>query len=147
MVDERDLIILNMLRKNARLSSRSLAKKLGLPVSTVHRRIKKLEKNGIITGYRASLNFEKLGRGVEVLVFVNIAEIELEARRVPIEEIKNEIKKLEDVVEIFSVEGKDFNLIVRARLKNIKQITPFVEKVRNIKGVEEASSTLVTSVS
>jgi DNA-binding Lrp family transcriptional regulator len=37
MLDERDLIILNELRKNAKLSSHSLAKKVGLPISTVQK--------------------------------------------------------------------------------------------------------------
>jgi DNA-binding Lrp family transcriptional regulator len=58
-MDEKDELILQALEKNAKLSSRAIAEKIGLPISTVHRRIRKLELDKVIKGYRATIEYEK----------------------------------------------------------------------------------------
>ena len=55
-MDDKDASIIKVLGRKAGLSSRGLSKMLGMPISTVHRRIKKLEREGIIAGYRASID-------------------------------------------------------------------------------------------
>ncbi len=59
--DEIDINILRELSKNARASTVHIAQKLGIPQPTISYRIRALEKNGIILGYRADLNVRKLG--------------------------------------------------------------------------------------
>jgi DNA-binding Lrp family transcriptional regulator len=58
-VDKKNQAILRILSRNAGLSSRALSKMLKIPLSTVHRRIKRLENDEIITGYKDLVNFEK----------------------------------------------------------------------------------------
>ena len=58
-MDEKDELILQALEKNAKLSSRNIAEKIGLPISTVHRRIRKLEQDGVIKSFRAIIDYEK----------------------------------------------------------------------------------------
>lgn len=59
--DELDIKIMSRLQEESNLSVRQLAKKLGIPTSTVQRRIVNLNKKGIIKGYRAILHKEYLG--------------------------------------------------------------------------------------
>jgi len=59
--DELDLKILRILSKNARIPLIEIAEKLKTPERTIAFRIKKLEKNKIIQGYKANLNYGKLG--------------------------------------------------------------------------------------
>ena len=59
--DTQDYRILQELGSNARLSTVQVAQKLGIPQTTVSRKIKQLERNGIILGYRAEINFIQLG--------------------------------------------------------------------------------------
>lgn len=59
--DASDYKILKELASNARLSTVQIAQNLSIPQTTVSRKIKQLEKNGIIVGYRAEINFIKLG--------------------------------------------------------------------------------------
>lgn len=59
--DEDDFKILKQLAKNARLSTVQMAKNLEIPQTTVSAKIKALEKKGIIQGYRADIDFIKLG--------------------------------------------------------------------------------------
>ena len=56
-MDERDEAIIKILERSAKLSSRAIAKRVGLPISTVHRRIKKMEQEGLISGYKALINY------------------------------------------------------------------------------------------
>lgn len=144
MVDQKDLVILDQLKKNAKFSSRSLAKISGLPISTVHRRIKKLEKEGIIKGYTVLVNYEKLGKPVEVLFFINLEEVIPGKGHIPMLNVKKEIKKIDDVVEIFTVEGGNFDLIGRARIGNLNNVTQLMERFRNIEGIDEVSCAIVT---
>ena len=140
MIDERDLIILNELRKNAKISSRSLAKKVGLPVSTVYRRIKNLEQRGIIKGYHAEINFEKVGKPIASLVFINLAE---GRDYMPIEKIKEELKQIGEIIEILTLQGGSFDLIAKVRLSDLKTLTPFMERIRQIEGIEEVSCSII----
>ena len=58
-MDEKDEAILRILARRSGLSSRALSKMLHIPISTVHRRVKRLEREGVISGYKALIDFEK----------------------------------------------------------------------------------------
>lgn len=143
MLDQKDLVILSQLKKNAKFSSRSLAKVSGLPISTVHRRIRKLEKEGIIKGYTVLVDYAKLGKPVEVLFFINLEEVIPGKGHIPMSNVRGEIKKLDDVVEISSVEGGNFDLIGKARIDNLSNVTQLMEKLRSIEGIDEVSCVIV----
>jgi len=140
-MDEKDMIILAQLRKNAKLSSRALAKRVGLPISTVYRRIRKMEDAGVITGYHAEVDFDKIGKPVGILVMINLAE---GREFIPIDKIKQELRRMGEILELMTVHGGNFDLLARVRLASLKTITPFLERVRNIEGIEEVSCVLVS---
>lgn len=140
MIDERNLIILNELRKNSKASSRSLAKKVGLPISTVYRRIKDMEKKGIITGYHASVDFEKVGKPVGALILINVAEGK---DYIPIDKIKEELKNAGEIIEILTLEGGNIDVIAKVRLSSLKTLNPFLETIRSIEGIEEVSCAII----
>jgi Lrp/AsnC family leucine-responsive transcriptional regulator len=142
-MDAKDEAIIKILEKSAKLSSRALAKKVGLPISTVHRRIKRMEKRGVIKGYKAIIDYEKTREPIGVLVLINLAEAIPEKGRVPRAEVIEELKKFKEIKEILSVEAANFNLVVKVRLANLKELSHFVEQVRSILGIEEASSAIV----
>ncbi|NQU62088.1 MAG: Lrp/AsnC family transcriptional regulator [Rhodospirillales bacterium] len=71
-LDAIDRRILEALQRNGRLTNVELAKESGLSQSPCLRRIKILEDKGIIEGYRAVLNRERVGLGVTVFVSINL---------------------------------------------------------------------------
>jgi DNA-binding Lrp family transcriptional regulator len=141
MLNEKDLIILNELRKDSKISSRSLAKRVGLPISTVYRRVKNMEEKGIITGYHASVDFEKIGKPVGVLILINLAEGK---EFIPIDEIRNHLQKSGEIMDLMTLHGGSFDLMAKVRLSDLDSITPFLEKIRNIEGIEEVSCTIIS---
>ena len=70
MLDERDLAILTALQEDARATYADVGAKVGLSASAVHDRVRKLEQQGVIRGYRAVLSPEAIGLFVTALIAV-----------------------------------------------------------------------------
>ena len=70
VLDRYDIAILHELQRDARLSNAELALRIGLSAAPTWRRVKWLEDQGVITGYRAEIDRRKIGLGV--LAFVRI---------------------------------------------------------------------------
>ena len=70
-LDKKDIQLLEILEKNSKSPVQELSDKTGIPASTVHHRIKKLETNNIIKRYTAQLNEKIMGRGFSAYVMVN----------------------------------------------------------------------------
>lgn len=96
---DRDIVF--HLRRDGRLTNVELAKRVGLTPPPCLRRVKRLEEAGVITGYRAVVDREAMGRGLEVLVDV---EIFAQDRRT-IEEFEATIAAYDEVIEFRRMYG------------------------------------------
>lgn len=143
-MDKKDEQILQVLEKNAKLSSRSVAERIGLPISTVHRRINKLEKQKVIKGYRAIIDYEKTNKPIGAYLFINISEITPDADRVPKSKIIENLLKTKEVHELADVQGAHFDLVIKGRFQTLKALSSFIEKLRGQKGIEELFSSIIT---
>lgn len=108
-----DMKILALLQNDARVTNQTLADHIGMSASPCWRKVRKLEEDEVIQGYRAVLNRKKIGLGVMVFVRVSIdSHNEAEARK-----FEQEVTALEDVVACYSIGGDaDFLLQVVARI-------------------------------
>lgn len=71
-VDQADTAILRQLANNTRINSTDIAKQIGLSSETVNQRIRKLEREGVITRYRYYLNNAAFGNvNYYILIFLN----------------------------------------------------------------------------
>ncbi len=70
MIDAIDRKLLDLLQRNGRLSNAEMAAEVGLTVSSVHERVKKMERKGIIKGYVAVVDPEKLSK--PLLAFIRL---------------------------------------------------------------------------
>jgi DNA-binding Lrp family transcriptional regulator len=73
-MDAIDKKILSALQEDGRLTLTELADRVGLSVSPCHRRLRGLERSGVIRGYRAEVDAEALGLTFEVLAFVTMRQ-------------------------------------------------------------------------
>lgn len=73
-LDARDLDILRVLAREGRISKSALADRIGLSPTPAWERLKKLEKAGLIEGYRADINLRKLGPTVTIFVAAELAD-------------------------------------------------------------------------
>ncbi|MDS0527877.1 Lrp/AsnC family transcriptional regulator [Clostridium sp. SHJSY1] len=70
-MDKVDLKLIKLLQENARYPLKQLAEQVFLSPPAVSARIDKLEKSGVITGYRATVN--QLELGYNIVAFINLA--------------------------------------------------------------------------
>jgi DNA-binding Lrp family transcriptional regulator len=71
-LDRADRLILEALQQDARLSSAELAERVSLTTSPCWRRVKRLEDEGVIRGYHARLDPERLGYQVTAFVYLSL---------------------------------------------------------------------------
>ncbi len=100
-LDRYHIAILAELQRDARLSNAELAQRIGLSAAPTWRRVKWLEEQGYITGYRAEIDRRKLGLGV--LAFVRVdAERSAGAATKPLEDA---IRQLPEVIACHYISG------------------------------------------
>ena len=71
MLDDKDKKIIDLLVSSGREPATSISEKVGLSVPSVTERIKKLQENGIISGFKAVIDYENLGFDVNALIIGN----------------------------------------------------------------------------
>ncbi|WP_135502528.1 Lrp/AsnC family transcriptional regulator [Roseovarius aestuariivivens] len=71
-LDDRDIEILRVLADNGRITKAQLAERVGLSASPCWERLRRLEEEGIIEGYKATINLRKLGPNVTVFVVAEL---------------------------------------------------------------------------
>lgn len=101
MIDAVDRRLLALLRQDARISNRSLARAAGLAESTCLARVAALERRGVIVGYRARVDLGRVGRGVEAFVQIKIRPQALGAAAA----FCDELATLPEVLRVFLVTG------------------------------------------
>ncbi|MER6077448.1 Lrp/AsnC family transcriptional regulator [Streptomyces sp. NPDC001833] len=97
-----DREILFHLRQDGRLSNVELAKRVGLTPPPCLRRLKRLEDAGVIAGYRAVINPEAVGRGLEVMIDIEVSANDLRT----IETLEETLSSYEEVVEFRRMYGR-----------------------------------------
>jgi Lrp/AsnC family transcriptional regulator, leucine-responsive regulatory protein len=113
-LDKIDLKILDILQDDGRASITDLAEKVGLSATPIAERVKRLERDGVITGYYARINPQALGRNL--LVFV---EIKLSVKSGDVfEKTKRQLQFVPEVQECHLVSG-DFDYLVKARIREM----------------------------
>lgn len=142
-VDNRDIVILEELQKNARQSVRQIAQKTNLPTSTVFKHIKRLEKDGVIKGYTAILDNAKAGLPALGFVLIEAEIPEREKASFNQEEFINELASIPNVIEVFSVTG-EYDMVLMVCGKNINDVGKYVvNEVRTMKCVGKSYTSMV----
>ena len=100
-LDRYDVAILKELQADARLSNTELAARIGLSAAPTWRRVKWLEQQGYITGYRAEIDRRRIGLGVLAFVRVDAERNNAEATRV----LEDSIRALPEVVACHYISG------------------------------------------
>ena len=141
-IDQKDREIITELISNSRQTVGQLGKKIGMPPTTIHNRIKKLEQAGIIRNYTANIDYKKLGRPVMAFVGITV-NYNVEGKKIKQPEIARQIKKLEGVREVTILTG-GLDIIVKVMAKDIDDLNDLVtERLRDIDGVDKTQTMIV----
>ncbi|MFC7128535.1 Lrp/AsnC family transcriptional regulator [Haloferax chudinovii] len=135
-IDDVDRAILYALQEDARnMSSGDIAKRTGTSDSTVRKRIQRLESDGVVKGYSASVDYQKSGYPLRMLLYCT-ASIPKRGELVP------EILKMDGVVAVQELVTGEQNLLVTAVCETDGDITSIAQELLDM-GVTVADEVLV----
>ncbi|MFN8232445.1 MAG: Lrp/AsnC family transcriptional regulator [Actinomycetota bacterium] len=127
-MDHRDLEILAVLQTEARATYAEVASRVGMSASAVHERVRKLEQQGVIQGYRAAVDPEALGLSVTAL----IAATPLDLRQP--DDLPDRIAGFPEVQDCYSVAG-EANYILKVRTRTTADLEDLIRRLRESGGV------------
>ncbi|MBI2576587.1 Lrp/AsnC family transcriptional regulator [Candidatus Woesearchaeota archaeon] len=141
-LDDKDYRLLNILKENAKLTTKQIAKKTGMPITTVHNRIKKLERTGIIEKYSVVMSHKLLG---DVIAYVLVSVMYHLPSGVVTDQaaLAKKVRENEFVEEASIIAGRS-DLLVKVRTKTVDELNEFVIKfLRSIPGIERTETLVV----
>ncbi|MFC5800100.1 Lrp/AsnC family transcriptional regulator [Streptomyces formicae] len=137
-MDQIDRAILRELQNDGRLSNQELAQRVGLTPSPCMRRVRQLEQDGVIQGYRAVIDPEAVGRAFEVLV-----SIEVERDREVVESFEAALQDVPDVIEAYRLFGSP-GCLLRIAVEDLRAYERlWIEKLTALSGVTEVNSQII----
>ncbi|WP_022930393.1 Lrp/AsnC family transcriptional regulator [Patulibacter americanus] len=138
-LDSVDHDLLGLLQRNSRRTLAQLGEEVGLSAAATKRRVDRLERLGVITGYTVRIDHEKLGWTLEAFTELSVmghsrmAEIEAAARDLP------------EVLRIFTTAG-DPDALVHLRVRDMAHLRHAVDQLRSSGQVTGTKTLMVLSV-
>jgi Lrp/AsnC family transcriptional regulator for asnA, asnC and gidA len=112
-----------------------MSKEISVPDATISNRLKKLEKS-VIKQYTLIVDPDKLGLKVTAIIII---QTESEKH----ENVKNELSKLEEVSEVYSVSG-EYDILIKVWAHSIEELNEIMNtKIRSVDGVEDLTEMIV----
>jgi DNA-binding Lrp family transcriptional regulator len=137
MLSAKDQELLALLRVNAREPVAALARKLGLSRTTVNDRLRKLEKDGTISGYMVKLQSADPLGGLSALI-----TLAAEPRRHI--DVSKAVGKFSQVELLYAVSGKH-DFVVKARTHSPEEMDRFIDQLVALPGVVEVETSVILS--
>ncbi len=139
VLDEIDKTILNTLQKNGKTTNAKLSQIVGISAPATLERVKRLESAGVISNFTVIVNHEILGYTIMALVYISLNL----SRLLSVSAIKEELGKLEEVVECYQISGEN-DFFLKVISKNIKTYAEFMNnKLTRINGIRSIKSSIV----
>ena len=142
-LDEKDIKIMNILKDHAEYTTRQVAKKTLLPVTTVHNRIRKLRKERIIQRYTIIPDYPSIDRGFSAYILVSVSLPLLKEKRKSQYDVARDLKRL-DFVEKADIVSGGTDLVVFVRVKDVSEFdNVLLTRIQAIEGIERTQSFIV----
>ena len=133
-LDRKDFALLEALQQNASQRLEDLARLVKLAPSSVHERLRRLERERVIRKWTVDVDTAALGLGV-------VAFIGIRATR-PCSELLESMRKIPSIEECHSVAG-DLSMILKVRVMNTAALLSLSEHLRQITGIDQTETTIV----
>ena len=110
-IDDKDLAILSLLQRNAKMTVKEIADLVHLSTTPVHERIKRMEQSGVIKQYATLVDYAKVKKGLMVICYVSLRQHD----KIEGAKFIQRIQEMNEVIECYNISGEfDFMLKVVA---------------------------------
>jgi Lrp/AsnC family leucine-responsive transcriptional regulator len=140
-LDAIDRQILRELQADGRMSHAALAEAVGLTTTPLRQRVEKLERHGVIRGYRADVDPELVGRGTMAFVHVTLKEHALSRHKKFVEAAT----AMPEVLEAHHIAGEE-DFVLKVVVESVSAFERFLlEQLTTIAGIARVKTTFVLS--
>jgi Lrp/AsnC family leucine-responsive transcriptional regulator len=138
-LDRTDLLVLAELQRSGRLTNAELAERVHLSASACLRRVQRLEREGVIAGYRAEVDPDRLGLGLQAFVRVQLVRHDSEA----IAAFVDFVNAWDEVVACHALTG-DMDYLLQIVVQDLEHFSRFLlDRLLNQAGVADVNSSFV----
>ncbi|EMD77344.1 transcriptional regulator, AsnC family [Vibrio diabolicus E0666] len=131
-MDKIDRQLINLMQKDATLTTAELADKVGLSASPCARRIKRLEQEGVISGYRAIVSRDTVGIAMTVFVEVSLNNHQASS----IDEFEHAVVEMDEVISCHVVSGA-YDYLLEVVSKDLAGYETFTRKLQRLENVKD----------
>jgi Lrp/AsnC family leucine-responsive transcriptional regulator len=140
-LDYIDKKLLMLLQKDAKQTNKELSAQLGMSVTAVYERIKKLEKDNIIKKYVALVSKSKVDQAFVAFCHVKLVKHSQEL----VKRFEKEVTSINEVLECYHISG-DYDYLLKVHVKDMEAFRQFmVSKLTNIKDIGSTHSMFMIS--
>lgn len=136
-MDEKDLKIIEILTKNARVTKVRIAKDLGITETAVRKRIARLEREGIIIGYKAVINYKISG------LSASLTGLDVEPEK--LWKVVNELKRFDEIKAMWLTTG-DHTLMLEIVTRSVNDLSKVHDRISRIDGVKRICPAIILDV-
>jgi len=130
-----DLKVIAELRKEGRASLRQIARRLGTSTTTVAGRIRALERQGVIRGFRPLLDYRKMGFGITAVTLIKAVGGKI---RMLVEDLMSDPQ----LTHVYEITG-EFDLLVIGKYKDTDSMNREIKKLLSHKAIKETNTSIV----
>ena len=121
--DAIDTKLLELLQNDCKQTNKELSNKLNLSITAVYERIKKLENNGVIDGYVALINKEKIEKAFVAFCHIKLVQHSQDF----VTKFEREVIKINEVVECYHISG-DYDYLLKVHVADMVSFREFMVK-------------------
>lgn len=137
-MEDTDRLIVTALVEDGRISYTDLAERVGLSVSAVHQRVRRLEQRKIINGYSARVDYDALG--LSMTAFIAIRPIDASAP----DDAPERLAHLTEIEACYSVAGDD-NYLLLVRVPNPVGLERLLQEIRSAANVTTRTTIVLST--
>jgi len=139
-MDDKDERILEVLKENSKLSTQQISKRVSIPITTVHNRMKKLKEEGVIKKYTVVLDPKKIGKPISSYILIRVDYRNTKQSQ---HDMAKKLKSRDIVEEVAIVTGGT-DMILKVRVRDMDELNDFVIKyLRMLDGIERTETLVI----
>ncbi len=137
-MEDTDRAIVRLLSADGRMSYTDLARATGLSTSAVHQRVRRLEERGVITGYAAVVDHEKLG--LPLTAFISVTPFD---RSAP-DDVPQRLESVDEIEACYSVAGEE-SYILKVRVPSPSALEVLLSRLRSVANVSTRTTVVLST--
>ena len=135
-LDDVDLRIIDLLKRNSRMSFIEIGKRVGLSEGAVRRRVKLLVERGVIKRFTIELSKDYV---INAVTFLTLDRGDLA------EEVIEKISKIPDVESVYELTGR-FDAMVMISAGGVSSLNECIDKIRRVRGVKHTETAVILRI-